>query len=54
MSKSMDSFQQCIDNIGETNSSFIQVVGGIKKLQSDIVHVAEQVPNQFTTSVKTN
>ena len=54
MSKSIDSVQQGVDNIGETNSGFIQVVSGIKELQSDMVHVAEQVSNQFTTIVKTN
>lgn len=54
MGKSIDSVQQGVDNIGETNSGFIQVVSGIKELQSDMVHVAEQVSNQFTTIVKTN
>ncbi|HIZ89689.1 MAG TPA: methyl-accepting chemotaxis protein [Candidatus Mucispirillum faecigallinarum] len=54
MGKSIESVQQGVDNIGETNSGFMQVVTGIKDLKSDMMQVAEQVSNQFTTIVKTN
>ena len=54
MGKSIESVQQGVDNIGETNSGFMQVVTGIKELKSDMMQVTEQVSNQFTTIVKTN